>query len=149
MTLLSRAIWNPANSLKLMSTRRRGPSPVIPCSNCLKSRRWARERELQWFFTFIPVSWGAFLPTDTISRSDSIFAFKTNMRRERLHFMTLIVRLCKGILLKAHRHQSVFVIHFLSCVWDFYINNFTLPACFLWKGSQTIGDKQTVVIMSA
>lgn len=75
-TLLSRAIWKPANSLKFMSIRRRGPSPVIPCSSCLQSRRWAKERETVWFFTLMPGSCGAFFPTDTMRRSDSIFALR-------------------------------------------------------------------------
>ncbi len=112
-TLLSRAIWKPANSLKLMSAKRRGPSPVIPCSNCLKSRRWARERELEWFFTFMPVSWGAFFPTDTIRRSDSIFALIPTNQGEKLHILQMSAqmlqfRLKRGFGQEKQRYNKAF-----------------------------------------
>lgn len=72
-TLFKSPMWNPANSLTFISDSLSGDSPVIPCSSCLKSLLCTKERPLEWFFTFIPISCGTFLPTEPIIRSDSIF----------------------------------------------------------------------------
>lgn len=72
-TLFKSPMWKPANSLTFISASLRGDSPVIPWSSCLKSLLCTKERPLEWFFTFIPISCGTFLPTEPIIRSDSIF----------------------------------------------------------------------------
>lgn len=80
LTLFKSPIWKPGNSLTFISGSLSGDSPEIPWSSCLKSRLWIRERPLEWFFTLMPVSCGAFLPTDPIIRSDSIFVYNRTIQ---------------------------------------------------------------------